>query len=166
MNPPAPTPVPIHDIMGPWQIVDFPLPMVTGGVAALLLLGLLAIWFFRGRRHHRILTPKERALAVLADLRARGGSAYDCGVKVSDALRTYMNEQHGLDAVHRTSLEFLESLRGNPVFDDNEKSSLAAFLEASDLIKYARADAGRDELGQLFDTAERLVNAGKPEVRK
>jgi len=156
----APTPAPIHDIAGPWQIAGYPLGWVLAAAAAVIFLGLLLAWVFRGRPRRRPLTPLEKALAGLAALRADGGSAYECGVRVSDLLRTYIYEQHGLDAVHKTSIEFLESLRGNPTFSANETAALAAFLEASDLIKYARASAAAAELENIFDTAERLVRSG------
>lgn len=159
----SPTPAPIHDIAGPWQIGGYPLPAVLAVAAGLIVLALVLVWFFRGGMRKRPLTPKEKALAGLSALRAGNGTVYDCGVKVSDILRNYIFAQHGLDAVHKTSLEFLESLRGNPTFSPDETRALAAFLEVSDLIKYARADAARTELVNLFDTAERLVLSGSPD---
>ena len=76
---------------------------------------------------------------------------------LSNALRAYIRDQYGLDAVTRTSLEFLETLRDNAVFTDNEKAALAEFLEAADLLKYARQSAGAEEIQTLMSIAERLV---------
>ncbi len=95
-----------------------------------------------------MLTARERALAALRELRGEASEAdpYGFGVRVSDALRTYIRDQHGLDAVTRTSVEFLEVLRDNAAFTDNEKAAISEFLESVDLLKYARqvCRRGRD----------------------
>lgn len=156
---PAATPAPLHDIAGPIWLLPVPLwVLVAGAIVLLVLLG-FAIWSISRKGKARPLTAQEKALAVLADLRREGGDAdpYAFGVKVSDALRAYIRDQHGLDAVTRTSLEFLETLRDNAVFSENEKAALAEFLESADLLKYARQSAGAEEIETLLSIAERLV---------
>jgi hypothetical protein len=155
--PQAPTPAPLHDITGPWALSDIPLEWMIGGALALIVLVLigLAIWSARSRKPK--LTPREVALRDLEALRGRPLTPYEFGVRASDVLRTFLHEAFGLDAMNRTSLEFLESLRDDPVFDMNQKAALAAFLEAADLMKFARVDAAREEIAQLMDTARRLV---------
>jgi len=160
--PAAPTPAPIHDIVGP--VWFFPWPVWVVVCVALGVLVLLAglIWGLRswlGRKAPP--TAKERALAVLDALRGTvaGADPYAFGITVSDAIRNYIHEQHGLQATTQTSLEFLETIRANPVFTDNEKAGLAVFLEKTDLLKYARAEAGESEMIGLLETAGRLVRA-------
>lgn len=158
-QPPAATPAPIHDIAGPVWFFPYPLWMVFAAVAGLLVILGLIIWLVRRARRARALTPKQRALAALTELGREGGEAdpYAFGIRVSDALRAYIRDQHGLDAVTRTSLEFLATLRDNAVFTENEKASLAEFLESADLLKYARLSAGASEIQTLLSIAERLV---------
>jgi hypothetical protein len=160
---PQPTPAPIHDITGP--VWFFPYPawvVVAAGIAFLALVGLL-FWLTRRKRPVPALTPRERALKTLEQLRgeAAASDSYGFGVKVSDALRTYIRDQHGLDALTRTSIEFLEVLRDNPAFTDNEKAALSEFLESVDLLKYARQSAGAEEIRSLLEIAERLVRGEK-----
>jgi hypothetical protein len=163
---PAATPAPIHDIAD--AVWFFPYPVWMLVLAALVLAGLvaLAIWLVRRFRRPRPLTAREKALAALADLRRLGPEAdpYAFGIQVSDALRTYIRDQHGLDAVTRTSLEFLETLRGNAVFNDNEKAALSEFLESVDLLKYARLSAGAEEIAELLSIAERVVRGEQPQT--
>lgn len=161
---PQATPAPIHDIMGPVGLFPYPIWMVVlVGVGLLAILGLL-IWLVRRKASVRPLTPKQRALAAIAGLRKEGGEGdpYAFGVKVSDALRTYIRDQYNIDATTRTSVEFLETLRDNLVFTANEKASLAEFLEAVDLLKYARLSAGSEEIRVLLEIADRLVEGEKP----
>lgn len=160
MNPAAPTPAPIHDIVGPVWFLPWPVwVIVCVAFGALLLLAGLA-WALR-----RILTKKtpptakQLALAALETLRntISGADPYAFGITVSDAIRSYIFSQHGLQATTKTSLEFLESIQTNPILNDNEKAGLSVFLEKTDLLKYARAEAGESEMIGLLETAGRLV---------
>jgi hypothetical protein len=161
----SPTPAPIHDIVGPLWIFPYPLwVIVTVALAGLALLGLV-FWLTRRKRALAPQTPRQRALAALEEL--RGGvsesDSYGFGVKVSDCLRTYIRDQHGLDAITRTSLEFLEALRDHPAFSSGEKAALSEFLESVDLLKYARLPAAADDLRSLLSIGERLVKRESPD---
>jgi Domain of unknown function (DUF4381) len=156
---PQPTPAPIHDIAGPVWFFPYPVWMVVAIGLAFLALVALLFWLTRRRRPVAPLTPRQRALQALEQLRREAPEAdsYNFGVKVSDALRTYIRDQHGLDALTRTSIEFLEVLRDNPAFTRNEKEALSDFLESVDLLKYARLSAAADDIQALLEIAERLV---------
>ena len=136
---------------------------VAAGLAFLVLVGLL-FWFTRRKRAAPVPSARERALAVLRELRDEASEAdpYGFGVRVSDALRTYIRDQHSLDAVTRTSMEFLEVLRDNAAFSHNEKAAISEFLESVDLLKYARQAAGADEIQVLLEIAERVVRGESP----
>lgn len=166
MNPQAPTatPAPLHDIAGPLSIFPYPLWMVIGGALVLLALIGLAVWLTRRKRTARPLTPRQRALAAIAELRREGveTDGYAFGVRVSDALRTYIRDQHGLDAVTRTSVEFLEALREHVAFTDNEKGAISEFLESVDLLKFARQEATPEDVEALLALGERLVAGEGP----
>jgi hypothetical protein len=168
---PQPTPAPIHDIAGPVWLFPYSTWMVVAAALAFLVVVGLIFWLTRRKRPAPVLTPRERALKALGELRGRASEAdsYDFGVKVSDALRTYIRDQHGLDALTRTSVEFLEVLRDNPAFTENEKGALSEFLESVDLLKYARQSAAADDVEALLATAERLVrgqNATQTSIAK
>ena len=163
MNPaaPSPTPAPLNDIVGPVWFWPYPLWMtlVAGFVALLILAGL--VWLLKKllTRKAVTLTNRQKALAALEALRSgiAGADPYAFGVTVSDAIRSYIRAEHRLGATTQTSLEFLNSIRSNPLFTDNEKSGLTVFLEKTDLLKFARAEAGEREMLDLLDIAARLV---------
>ena len=165
MPPTAPaTPAPIHDIAGPVWFFPYPAWMVVAaGLAFLALVGLI-FWYTRRRRPAPVLSARERALAALRELRGEASEVdpYGFGVRVSDALRTYIRDQHGLDAVTRTSVEFLEVLRDNAAFTNNEKAAISEFLESVDLLKYARQAAAAEEIRTLLELAERVVRGESP----
>lgn len=164
-NQPAATPAPINDIAGP--VAFFPYSVwviIAAAFGVLVILGLL-LWLTRRKRAARALTAKERALAAIEEFRRQGENAdpYAFGVQVSDALRTYIRDQHGLDAVTRTSVEFLEVMRNHQAFSLNEKAALSEFLESVDLLKYARQTAGAEDIQVLLSIAERLVRGEQPQ---
>jgi len=171
MNPTAPaaTPVPLQDIVGPVWFWPYPLWMTAaGGIAALVLLACL-VWLIKKliRRKAPPATNRQKALAALEVLRAdiAGSEAHAFGVAVSDTIRRYIQSEHGLGATTQTSLEFLEAIRTNPVFSENEKAGLSVFLEKTDLLKFARASAAEIERLELLDIAARLVR-GEAQARK
>ncbi|MGH8047220.1 MAG: DUF4381 family protein, partial [Chthoniobacterales bacterium] len=94
MNPQAaaPTPAPLHDIVGPVSFFPYPVWMVVAvALAALALIGLV-IWFIATRRKPTVrLTPGEQALAELARLRGQveASEPYPFSIAVSDVLRVY-----------------------------------------------------------------------------
>jgi hypothetical protein len=163
MNPAAqsPTPAPLNDIVGPVWFWPYPLWMtlVAGFVALFILAGL--VWLLKKLLTRKAvpLTNRQKALAALEALRSgiAGADPYAFGVTVSDAIRSYIRAEHRLGATTQTSLEFLNSIRSNPLFTDNEKSGLTVFLEKTDLLKFARAEAGEREMLDLLDIAARLV---------
>ena len=163
---PVPTPVPIHDIVGPVWFFPWPVwVVVCVALGVLLLAAGLGWWLHSWLTRKTPPTAKERALAALDALRSTvaGADPYAFGITVSDAIRNYIHEQHGLHSTTQTSLEFLDGIRANHVFTDNEKAGLAVFLEKTDLLKYARAEAGESEMIGLLEIAVRLVRA---EVQK
>jgi hypothetical protein len=163
MNPaaPSPTPAPLNDIVGPVWFWPYPLWMtlVAGLVLLLILVGF--VWLLKKLlvRKPAQLTNRQKALAALEVLRRgiAGSDPYAFGVTVSDSIRSYIRAEHRLGATTQTSLEFLNSIRGNPLFTENEKAGLTVFLEKTDLLKFARAEAGEREMLDLLDIAARLV---------
>lgn len=173
MNPQAqaPTPAPIHDIVGPVSFFPYPIWMVVAaGVALLVLIGLL-VWFLATRRAPvKHLTPGEQALSDLAALRGNVDTSdpYPFSIAVTDVLRVYLRDAHGMSATTQTSREFLETARTRQFFNDEEREALAAVLEKADLIKFARLHATSADCADLLDKAEHLVRSrvAQPEAVK
>ena len=162
MNPAAPTPAPIEDIVGPVWLFPWPVwAVVLAALAILAVVGAAAYLIRRALTKKTPPTARQRALAALESLRASiaGADPYAFGITVSDAIRHYIHDQHGLHATTQTSLEFLEEIRTNPAFSDNEKAGLSVFLEQTDLLKFARAESGESEMISLLETAGRLVRS-------
>ena len=156
--PPAPTPAPIHDIVEVVSIFPYPLWMIlVAGAGLLALLVLLVWWLFLRKKPLPPLSPKQKAIVAMNLLKKMSLSPYEFGIRISDVLRSYIDEAFGIRAVTATSIEFLESIRENPRFSPEEQVSLREFLETVDLIKFARVEADGPELAKLFVAAEAVV---------
>ena len=81
---------------------------------------------------------------------------------VSDAVRLYLEERFALRAPEQTTEEFLSDLRSRPLLDVRHQASLAGFLEQCDLLKFAGARPGPEELEELLAAAGRLVDDTDP----
>lgn len=160
----APTPVPIHDIVGPLPFFSGPPWVIAAVLLAVALAGGL-FWWFSGRKKTVRLTPREAALRDLARLRASltEGSDHAFGVGVSDVLRRFLGEAFGLAAPRQTTEEFLESLRGSLRFVPTKQEALAEFLHRADYLKYAQGEATAGQREALVVAAEAFVRSGDPE---
>jgi hypothetical protein len=158
----APTPVPLHDIVGPLPFFSGPLWVIVAVLFAVAFGGGL-LWWFAGRKKNVRLTPREAALRDLARLRASltEGTDHSFGVGVSDVLRCFLGEALGLAAPRQTTEEFLESLRGSLRFLPSEQEALAEFLHHADYMKFAQGEATSEQREALIVAAEAFVRSGE-----
>ena len=133
-------------------------------LATLGLIGWL-IWRRRQRRPQRVVTPRERALALLENSRPEieRVTPYEFSIRVSDILRRYVTEEYQLPLTRQTSVEFLESLTRAPRFSADEQELLRDFLNRCDLIKFARYEATTADSELLLEEATRFVKGARLE---
>jgi hypothetical protein len=81
---------------------------------------------------------------------------------VSDTIRLYLEERFEFRAPERTTEEFLHELQGTRLLEPGQKASLGEFLQACDLVKFARYEPGEPELRGLHGSAVRLVQETAP----
>ena len=92
----------------------------------------------------------QAALSVIHDPR-------EFCIRVSDALRVYLEERFRFHAPDRTTEEFMQELHGTKLLTADQRGSLEGFLQSCDLVKFARHEPSEDALRDLFDAALRLV---------
>ena len=85
------------------------------------------------------------------------GDPYRFCTVVSDALREYIEGQFDLHAPERTTDEFLDELRNDESLSQPQKDLVAGFLNACDLVKFAKESPAQERLEQLHRSALNLV---------
>jgi hypothetical protein len=163
--PPGPVfkdaPKPLIDIPNIWLWVGGILAVLGAAVVIYLL---VRYW----RKRQAIIKipppvpPHVRARRALEDALAIIGQPEPFSIKVSGALRVYLEERFQFHAPDRTTEEFLYELQNSNLLTNDQKKSVAAFLESCDLIKFARYEPTETELRGLYDAALRLVNETEP----
>jgi hypothetical protein len=154
-----------HEIAPPVDYSLFPTWVIfVATFVGLTILGLLVWWFLRRKQPAPPpKLPRERALEALNAIgyEIDHVTPYQFSIRVSDILRMYVTEQHGLPATRQTSIEFLNAVSRKSPFAPEEKSLLEDFLSRCDLIKFARYDATRADSELLLEEARRFVKGGE-----
>jgi hypothetical protein len=138
--------------------------IVLATLAALALLILLWRRFGPGAQ----LNPKTAYELALEKLeRARGLMNEDdpapYAVAVSEAIRTYLGQRFQSPSTRRTTEEFLRQMEADPDTPlAGHRDLLRDFLQACDLLKFARYRPGMPELEQVQERAASFVTATKP----
>lgn len=155
----------IKDIKGPFYPFSFlklALWIAAAGIAIWLIIKLL-------KKLRKIAPPKlphEIAIEALEAAQSelsKTGDIKEYYVRVSDAVRRYIETVFKLRAPEMTTQEFLNSLGDSRKIFPAYKELLKIFMEACDLVKFAKHAPSRDEIDSVFTTAKRFIEETKGE---
>lgn len=92
---------------------------------------------------------------------ASGGEVKDYYVGISDAVRRYIEKVFSLKAPEMTTQEFLASLSNSSKLRAAHKDLLVMFMEACDLVKFAKHKPTRNDISDVCDTAKKFIEESK-----
>jgi len=151
----------IKDIKGPLTFRNVYSGILALAIALALVLVIGAIVYGRLKRYVPVRLPHETALEELESIRAKylqGGGVKEFYVGVSDCVRHYIERAFKLKAPEMTTEEFLESLRESPVLSPDQKSLLKGFMNACDMVKFAKYTPSSIEAEAVYTTAKNFVH--------
>ena len=136
----------------------------------LLLLLVPAFFLWRHfRRSGTVAAPmslSQRILGSLASLRgdiiARTLTAEQGMTCLADLVRNYLEERYLLRAPGKTTPEFLAEVERHELLPPKDRPFLRNFLNAADLVKFAKAPCDGPEVNAAIDNAELLVRNTAP----
>lgn len=154
----------IKDIKGPLSYFEINRLFVS---LILLLLAAISLLIYLRRRMRRLplKLPHETALEELEAIRAsllKTGDVKDFYVRISDCIRHYIERSFAVKASEMTTEEFLNSLRTSPALTMEQKDLLKGFLNACDLVKFAKYSPTAPEIEQVFASAQKFVGQTSP----
>ena len=158
---------PFREAPAPPLIISNPWFWFWAALIALLLVAAIVFWL-RRRKKNAILhaappiPPHVRARRALDDALAFISEPRVFSIRVSDALRQYLEERFNFRAPERTTEEFLYELQDTNRLTQDQKDSLGQFLCACDLVKFAKYEPTEIELRGLHTSALQLVNQTEP----
>lgn len=152
----------IRDVKGPFGFFEINWWFVG---ALIIFISGLVIFIIKKARHvapERL--PHETALEELESARSnllKGGDVKEFYVGVSDCIRRYIERAFKLKAPEMTTEEFLNSLKNARELTVEQKGLLKEFLNACDLVKFAKHAPSKAETESLYDTAKKFVEETK-----
>ncbi len=166
-------PTQFRDIKGPVALPAEPTQFwLKLGIAAAggLLVLVLIIWAIcRWRRRparRRVMAPHDWAFDQLRhlidDQLVEQGFVQEFFYRLSEITRVYIELRFGLMAAEQTTEEFLRDTQSSGVLSDGHKRRLAEFLQACDLVKFARYEPGVGEIERAFHSARDFVEETRP----
>ena len=148
---------------------------VLPGVAVIALgLGWLASYWLRQRRTIVRQPPPppahETALNALRLLQSKGyverNEVEPFYTELSGIVRAYLEDRFDLRAPEQTTEEFIRDAAETRSLNAEQKTLVGAFLEQSDLVKFARFHPGAEAMQDAFAAAEHLVQETKLRVEE
>lgn len=157
-----------------------PLPMSKWWLWLLLAVVIAALlaWFIgwlRKRRQARAvppalprLSPYELAVRSLQQLIAEKlherGLADEFYTKLSQIVRVYLEGRFALRAPELTTEEFLREVSRDDTLTQGHKDLLAAFLQESDLVKFAKLQPSSSDMRRALEAAENFIHETRPRL--
>lgn len=114
----------------------------------------------------RALPPHEIALSALQALLSRGyiegRESQPFYVELSAIVRVYLEDRFDLRAPEQTTEEFIRSSGQSAALSLAHRTLTQAFLEQSDLVKFARFEPSSDDMRAAWEAAAKLVRETIP----
>jgi hypothetical protein len=154
----------IKDIKGPLYFFGI------NWIFVFILLVLMAASFFIIRSYikRRLAASPRFAHEIAIDeleaargLLARTGDVKGYYVGISDSVRRYIERVFSLKAPEMTTEEFLNSLKDSMVLTSDHKAIMEEFLNACDLVKFAKYAPRKNETEAVFDGAKKFIEETK-----
>lgn len=155
----------IKDIKGPlypFSLLKLFLWLISGFFIVWLIIKLLKK--FRKKAPPKL--PYEIALEALVATQAelsKTGDVKEYYVRISDIVRHYIETIFKLRAPEMTTQEFLMNLSDSWKISVGYKELLKVFMEACDLVKFAKHAPSREEIDSVFMTAKNFIEETKVE---
>ena len=156
-------PADIKDVKGPLSYFEINWFIVTG-ILILFLAVISAIMYKFRKIPAPIKLPHETALEELEAIRGnflRNSDVKEYYAGVSDCVRRYIERLFKLKAPEMTTEEFLESLKESTALSLDQKDLLKDFLNACDLVKFAKYNPAKGEMESVSLAAKKFIEETK-----
>jgi len=137
-------------------------------IIALLSAWLIRVWLRKPKvpTAIKVVPPYEIALSALQALLSRGyienKVAQPFYVELSAIVRIYLEDRFDLHAPEQTTEEFIRTSSNSAVLTPDHRLLTQAFLEQSDLVKFARFEPSADDMQSAWNAAAKLVRETIP----
>jgi hypothetical protein len=166
---------PIKSVRGVgWNFWDYWLYFAIGISAALIGIGLFVYFSSKPKKEVvkpvvPLISPYEAALKELQQLRAeklwQQGDVKQYYTRLTDVLRTYLEQQFNIAALEQTTEELLQHIKPVTILNQ-QRDKLTSLLTLADLAKFAKLHPSPDEHEAAIQHAIEIVEWTKPAAAK
>jgi hypothetical protein len=156
----------VMDISG-----GFPIAQVL--IIILAVLAVAAFIYFRKRKEEKqkpVPPPKpaeiiaKEALEALKGMRLmEKGLIKEYYIRLSDILRTYIENRYGIFAMDRTTWELFQEMKSK-IIERPHTDKINNFLEDCDMVKFAKYAPDRKEIEEIYKSAEEIIDVTTPKI--
>lgn len=161
-------PTQFRDVKGPVRLPVSRAAMwmwwLGGGLGGLTIVVLLVAWLIRRARRPApeiIIPPHEWAFdelqRLIDDQLVEQGLVHEFYSRLSMIVRRYIEKRFGLTAPELTTEEFLVEVQRDTRLPFDHRGSLGGFLQACDMVKFARYEPQTAEIERAFNLARGFV---------
>ena len=153
--------VPLRDIKGSVPLITKSLWLVVLFTLALIA---VATWFARTLiwRHQPPCLPHEQAMRELQALADANLAVLPFYTDLSNIVRRYLEARFHIAATGQTTREFLIASKSYSRLEHSDRKSLASFLVAADLVKFARFEPTNNACALAIDEAKLFIKSTAP----
>ena len=153
--------VPLRDIKGSVPLITKSLWLVVLFTLALIA---VATWFVRTLiwRHQPVCFPHEQAMRELQALADANLAVLPFYTDLSNIVRRYIEARFHIAATGQTTREFLIASKSYSRLEHSDRKSLASFLVAADLVKFARFEPTNNACELAIDEAKLFIKSTAP----
>lgn len=141
------------------------------GIALLLVVLGVLIWYIRKRMKankksevivpEKIILPHEKALQTLSQIEKEALWQHQqekiYHTQLTDAMRTYLEEQFNIDCFEKTTTEIIYQVKRNKAFNNSRQALRSIFFETADMVKFAKSKPSDDEHVKSLELAVEVV---------
>ena len=160
---PKAMPTDIKDVKGPMSYFEVNWALVSGIFLVMLMVAGVIMLVFR-KKPGPVKLAHEMAFEELEAARSnflKSSDLKEYYTGISGSIRHYIERAFKLKAPEMTTEEFLGSLGGSTALPPDQKDLLKAFLNACDLVKFAKYTPARSEMDSVLVAAKKFIDETK-----
>jgi hypothetical protein len=142
-------------------------------ILVLMALAILIFAYFKNKKKTEekpVLPPRpaeeiaREALKALIGMRLiEKGLIKEYHIKLSDIIRSYIENRYGISALDRTTRELSQEIKTKGI-ERPHADRINNFLEDCDMVKFAKYAPGRKEIEEIYKSAEEIIDATTPKI--
>ncbi|HAZ10110.1 MAG: hypothetical protein A2047_02825 [Omnitrophica bacterium GWA2_41_15] len=106
----------------------------------------------------------KEALKALKEMKLAGkGMIKEYYIRLSDIIRTYIENRYRIFAMDRTTWELFQEMRSKRI-EYLHVDRINDFLEDCDMVKFAKYAPGEKEIEEAYKKAEEIINITTPKI--